>query len=111
MRRGENMPDRTPDGRYIIVRERLWRASNPVLSEDVRRSIVGDLMQTRRLVRSALKSGNADDLRAARAGVQAAKERLGERGPVWWSDGAPDETRKLVKNSSYAEWWDAATAG
>lgn len=105
----EDPPRLTPDGRYIIVRGRLWRASNPNLSEDARRSIVHDLMHARRSVRSSLRSGNADDLRAARAGVQTAKERLGERGPVWWCDGAPDENRKLVKNSSYARWWKAST--
>ncbi len=42
---------------------------------------------------------------AARAQVQAAKVALGERGPVWWSDGAPDLDRRLVRNSPYAQWW------
>jgi hypothetical protein len=38
--------------------------------------------------------------------VQAAKERLGERGPVWWDDGAPDATRRAPWNTGYAAWWD-----
>ena len=42
------------------------------------------------------------------AGVDAAKRGLGERGPVWWNDGAPDENRRMARNSSYADWWRAA---
>ena len=42
---------------------------------------------------------------AARAEVQAAKVALGERGPVWWSDGAPDFNRKMAVNTPYAEWF------
>jgi hypothetical protein len=30
---------------------------------------------------------------------------LGERGPVWWTDGAPDFNRKLVVNTPYADWY------
>ena len=45
--------------------------------------------------------------RQARERVQEAKVALGERGPVWWSDGAADESRKSPANSGYAEWWAA----
>jgi hypothetical protein len=38
------------------------------------------------------------------------KEALGERGPVWWTDGAPDFNRKLVKNTPYADWHAAIAA-
>ena len=41
-------------------------------------------------------------LREARAAVDAAKVKLGERGPVWWTDGAKDFNRHLVKNTPYA---------
>ena len=98
-------PDRTPDGRYIIVKERLWRASNPSLGVKERAYLVGQLMDARRAVGSALRKKDAVAERAARAGVQSAKIALGERGPIWWTDGAPDENRKLVQNSSYADWW------
>lgn len=37
--------------------------------------------------------------------VQEAKEALGERGPVWWSDGSPDCNRRMAKNTQYAAWW------
>jgi hypothetical protein len=41
----------------------------------------------------------------ARARVDAAKVALGERGPVWWRDGAEDLNRRLVKGTAYADWW------
>lgn len=91
---------KTPDGRYIIVRGRLWRASNPNLSEAERQSLVIKLMAARRQIRSSEPAAKA----AARASVDAAKHGLGERGPVWWTDGAPDFNRKLAKNTPYAEW-------
>ncbi len=42
---------------------------------------------------------------AARPRIDAAKRALGERGPVWWTDGAPDENRRLARNTSYADWY------
>ncbi|MXP41925.1 hypothetical protein GRI75_09765 [Altererythrobacter soli] len=107
---GSSKPDTTPDGRYIVVRGRLWRAANPLLDTAVREGLVRELMSARRAVRAALRTGNRDDLSAARARVQAAKEGLGERGEPWWSDGAPDFNRHLVKNTPYAEWWQTKSA-
>ena len=43
-------------------------------------------MAARRAIRSA--RGDAVALARARAQVDAAKRALGERGPVWWTDGA-----------------------
>jgi len=99
------MPPVTPDGRYIVVDGRLWRASDPKLPEAVRQRLVDELMVARRAVGSALKAGDREALRLARADVQAAKEALGERGPVWWDDGAPDLNRRSVAGTCYAEWW------
>jgi hypothetical protein len=82
---------------------RLWRASNPHLSDDRRQQLVDALMDARRAVRDA--RGSAEALAKARAAVDAAKRALGERGPVWWDDGAPDLNRRLVRNTPYAEWW------
>lgn len=98
-------PQRTPDGRYLIVRGRLWRTSNPSLSADTRERLVHALMHGRREVRAALDAGDVVRLSAARASVQAAKVALGERGAPWWTDGAPDYNRHLVKNSPYADWY------
>jgi hypothetical protein len=32
---------------------------------------------------------------------------LGERGPVWWTDGAPDFNRRMARNTPYADWFAA----
>ena len=96
-------PERTPDGRYIIVRGRLWRATNPNLPEKERQRLVNELMDARRAVGAALRAGDAAAEKAARAKVHAAKVALGERGLVWWNDGAPDYNRKLVKNTPYGD--------
>jgi hypothetical protein len=93
----------TPDGRYIIVRERLWRASNPALLPGERERLVASLMQARRNVHLTRKDLEAQ--RKARAAVNLAKIGLGERGPVWWDDGAPDYKRHLIHNTPYADWW------
>lgn len=61
-------------------------------------------MKARRAVRMAQ---DRDAERAARAAVDAAKHALGERGPVWWGDGAPDETRFAPWNTRYAAWWES----
>jgi hypothetical protein len=98
-------PAVTPDGRYIVVEGRLWRASNPSLPADVRQAFVNALMDSRRAVRSALAADDREALAEARSKVQAAKEALGERGAVWWNDGAADFNRRPVENSPYAQWW------
>lgn len=97
----------TPDGRYFVVKGRLWRTSNPGLAPDVRQNLVDQLMTARRQVGLALKAGDKDAERQARAAVDAAKRALGERGPVWWGDGAPDFNRRMVKNTPYADWYAA----
>jgi hypothetical protein len=94
-----NRSDYTFDRRYIIIRGRLWRASNPDLPEPIRQSLVHSLMAARRAVRR-FKS-DPKKLAKARSLVHQAKVLLGERGPVWWQDGAPDYNRKLVKNTPY----------
>jgi len=98
----------TPDGRYLVVRGRLWRASNPGLGEEKRTALVKELMDARRDVKAALRAKDAERLAGARGAVHAAKLALGERGPAWWSDGAKDYNRYLVKNTPYADWYRSA---
>lgn len=100
-------PLRTPDGRYLVVRGRLWRSANPHLSAIEREAPVRQLMVARRAVKSARDAQDEKALRAARAAVHEAKVALGERGPLWWNDGAKDYNRHLVKNSPYADWYAA----
>lgn len=101
------IPPKTPDEKYIIVEgrdgPRLWRATNPYLSASARQSLVDELMDGRRAVKAA--KGNPEHFAAARKLVDRAKHLLGERGPVWWSDGEPDLNGKLVKMSPYCDWW------
>lgn len=101
-------PLTTPDGRYLVVKGRLWRRSNPALGTTQRALLVEALMHARRDVGLALRAGDSVAEREARARVHRAKVGLGERGPPWWTDGAPDFNRHLVENTPYAEWFQAA---
>ena len=93
----------TPDGRYFVSKGRLWRCTDPRLSEPERQALVRDLMTARRAVK--LAGDNAESLRKARAAVHRAKVALGERGPVWWDDGAEPVDNFHPKNTPYANWW------
>ncbi len=95
----------TPDGRYFVVRGRLWRRTNPELTENERNALVAELMRGRSAKGKAMRAGNSEGRERARQAVDAAKVALGERGPVWWEDGAPDLNRKMAKNTVYAEWF------
>ncbi|MCB5197894.1 hypothetical protein LGQ03_01435 [Loktanella sp. TSTF-M6] len=92
----------TPDGRYFVAKGRLWRKTNPALDDTTRRAAIKRLMQARRAVGQA---ATPEAVATARAAVDAAKRDLGERGPVWWDDGSPDEGGKHPRNTSYAAWW------
>ena len=95
----------TPDGRYFVVRGRLWRLTNPRLEPAERERLVLLLMSARRAVAAAKRAGDAVGEDAAHATVDRAKRGLGERGPVWWTDGAPDYNRKSARDTPYAEWY------
>lgn len=99
----------TPDGRYFVVRGRLWRCSDPSLQPDHREALVRDLMDARRRVGMAKRAGDAEAERVARGDVHRAKVALGERGPAWWSDGAPDWNRRMAAGTPYADWWAGLT--
>ena len=100
----------TPDGRYFVVRGRLWRCSNPSLSKEERQRLTHELMGARSAVGRAKRSGDAAAERRARSQVHAAKVELGERGQVWWSDGSPDYNRRLARNTPYGEWFELHSA-
>ena len=100
----------TPDGRYLVVRGRLWRCSNPDLSHEERERLTRELMDARRAKGAAMRAGDGAAREAARARVDAAKVGLGERGPVWWTDGAPDLNRHMARTTVYAAWFSEAEA-
>lgn len=97
----------TPDGRYFVVKGQLWRCTNPKLDETERQAQVKALMAARRAVKAAKRTGDETALQQARSQVHIAKVALGERGPVWWTDGAPDYNQKRVTQTPYREWYDA----
>ena len=95
----------TPDGRYFVVRGRLWRCSNPGLDPATKAVLTQALMQARREKGIALRAGDLRAREQARRRVDAAKQALGERGAPWWTDGAPDWNRHLARNTPYAMWF------
>ena len=92
-----------------MVRGRLWRTTNPGLAPGDRAALVHDLMAARRAVKEA-RAGRGE-IAAARAAVDLAKRGLGERGPVWWQDGAPDLNRHVAATTPYADWYAALSTG
>jgi hypothetical protein len=72
----------TPDGRYFVVRGRLWRMANPDLEEAERADLVGWLMAARRSVCGAKKRADREAEAAAHMAVDEVKRALGERGPA-----------------------------
>lgn len=95
----------TPDGRYFVVRGRLWRMANPALDAVERDRLVHELMNARRAVRTARDDHDEGGEKAAHSAVDVAKRALGERGPVWWDDDAPDLNRHMARNTPYARWF------
>ena len=65
----------------MVVRGRLWRLSNPHLSEPDRQALVSELMAARRAVKDA--KDDVEKTKLARQRVDAAKIGLGERGQRW----------------------------
>ena len=95
----------TPDGRYFVVRGRLWRCNDPALASDERARLTRSLRAARRSKGEALRREDRAAVEAARTLVDEAKRALGERGPVWWDDGAPDLNRHLARTTTYAAWY------
>ena len=106
-----NLYPTTPDGRYFVVRGPLWRCTNPNLPANEKQHWTSLLMAARRAKGVAMRAGDQDGREQARQQVDAAKTALGERGPVWWTDGAPDLNRRMVKNTPYAAWMAALEPG
>ncbi|WNG21187.1 hypothetical protein [Cystobacter fuscus] len=109
-REPKQKPPTTPDGRYFVMKGVLWRCSDPGLGPKQRALLVEALMHARRDVGRALRAGDSEAERQARARVHKAKVALGERGPPWWTDDAPDFNRHRVENTPYAAWFHALPA-
>lgn len=61
----------TPDGRYFLVKGRLWRCTNPNLPEAVERRLVQELMGAKR----AIKAAKGDPQVSAPARVTRSRSR------------------------------------
>ena len=83
MSRKVSNPLATPDGRYIVVRGRLWRRANPNLSGADRQKLVATLMAARRAVAASRCTDDLAGEANAHAAVDTSKRSLSERGPVW----------------------------
>ncbi len=81
---GPAEPERTPDGHYVVIDGRKWRATDPSLPEEKRKELVSELMSARRAVGAAKRAQDTQAEAAARRRVHAAKVALGERGEPWW---------------------------
>lgn len=79
-------PERTEDGRYIVIKGRRWRATDPDIPEERNAELRSILMAWRREVK---RTSGAPE---SRAGVHATKVALGERGTPWWEQ-SDDERR------------------
>jgi hypothetical protein len=82
-------PERTSDGRYVVIDGRRWRATDPAIPEERQAELRSILMAWRREVR---RTKGTDEERASRDGIQATKVALGERGTPWWEQ-TDDERR------------------
>lgn len=75
-----------------------------MLDQASQSALTSDLMTARRAKQTAMRSDDPEGREIARLRIEAAKQALGERGPVWWTDGAPDFNRRLAQNTPYADW-------
>lgn len=83
-------PERTADGRYVVIDGRRWRATDPAIPDERREELTRVLMAWRRAVKQARGTDREAEVRA---GVHAAKVALGERGTPWWEQ-SDDERRE-----------------
>jgi hypothetical protein len=83
-------PERTPDGHWIVLDGRKWRATDPDIPEDAAAVLRRELVSARRAVGTALRAADPTAERAARDRVHTAKVALGERGTPWWDQTAAE---------------------
>lgn len=79
------------DERWLIVKGRRWRRTDPALPADVVERLTSHLGRGRSGVGAAKRRGDDAAVAAARTRVGLAKHGLGERGPRWWDE--PEEAR------------------
>lgn len=87
-----DVDDTEDEDRYLVIRGRRWRRTDPALDADVVRALKSHLGRARSEVGRAGRDDDQASVRSARDRVQLAKEGLGERGPAWWE--RPEDERR-----------------
>ncbi|WP_460105138.1 hypothetical protein [Streptomyces sp. YKOK-J1] len=90
----QQSPEKTPDGHFVVIGGRRWRATDPSLPEEAAARLRSHLMAARRAVRSATSVGDPGAERTARARVHRAKIALGEPGTPWWEQSGDERRRR-----------------
>jgi hypothetical protein len=90
----EGQPPLTPDGHHVIIDGRRWRATDPLIPEDVAARLRSHLMAARRAVGAARRAHDEQAEGTARSRVHRAKVALGERGVPWWEQ---DEAERRAR--------------
>jgi len=80
-------PERTEDGRYVVIDGRRWRATDPDIPEERQAELRRLLMAWRREVK---RTRGTQEEQGSRDGVHAVKVALGERGTPWWEQSDAD---------------------
>ena len=81
---------------------RRWRTADPALPEDVRTRLLHHLGTARSAVRTAGRADDAPALTTARARVQLAKTRLGERSTAFCEQ--DDDARRARWGTAPRSW-------
>ncbi|WP_152345891.1 biopolymer transporter Tol [Brevibacterium sp. CFH 10365] len=82
------------DDRWLIVKGRRWRRTDPALEPSVIEELKSHLGAARNAVKQAKKRDDENDLSEARQRVNVAKHGLGERGEYWWEMMVEDRRRR-----------------
>ncbi|WP_090045729.1 hypothetical protein [Lentzea fradiae] len=86
--------EHTPDGHFVVIDGRRWRATDPEIPPEAAARLRRLLMAARRDVGAALRAQDAEAEREARARVHLAKTALGERGTPWWEQSAGERRQR-----------------
>ncbi|MGJ9413833.1 hypothetical protein ACHAAC_14105 [Aeromicrobium sp. CF4.19] len=94
MTSGRSGDETTDDERWMVIKGRRWRRTDPSLPSEVVERLTSHLGRGRSAVGPARKAGDEERLAGARTRVGLAKLGLGERGPYWWE---VDESDRLAQ--------------
>ncbi|HUQ59491.1 hypothetical protein [Lentzea sp.] len=87
-------PEHTPDGHFVVINGRRWRATDPEIPPEPAARLRSLLMAARRDISAAHRAQDAEAERGARARVHLAKTALGERGTPWWEQTASERRQR-----------------